>query len=117
MLYKKFQINNIIIENIKSPAVVDSNRSWRIYFKSSATNKEYSIDVSDVSPYPNSFHQFIVDDNIFNIPVGVGLLRVVEVDVTTGSEYEYARLVMNVVTSKYITKEYTTTNTDIKVYG
>lgn len=117
MIYKKFQINNIIVENIKSPTVADSSRSWKIYFKSSSTNKEYSISVSDISPYPNSFHQFSVDDSIFNIPVGVGLLRVVEVDVTTGGEYEYARLVMNVVTSNYITKEYATTNTDIKVYG
>lgn len=116
MQYFKNRTNNIIVHHIKSNDVPHTSRTWKLVYHSRATNKQYIINVPDVSPYPNSYHQFIVDDTIYQLPKGIGVLNVYEVNTTTNDEYLYEELIMNVVESTTV-KEYTNTNTDIKIYN
>lgn len=116
MQYIKGNTNSLIVHHIKSNDVPHTSRAWKMVYHSRATNKQYIINVPDVSPYPNSAHLFIVDDAIYQLPKGIGVLNVYEVDTTTNNEYLYAELIMNVVESTSV-KEYANTNTDIKIYN
>lgn len=119
MQIKKHQINSIVIQHIHSCVFSISERSWKLVFTSREKNRVVTISpITDNSIDTNTYHLFVVDDNVYSLDEGVNTLDVFELKVVGNSvvdEKFYCRLVCVVVDNDKTYKKYTNTR-DIKAY-
>lgn len=115
MIYIKGQLNTLIVNKARAYVVPQSQRVWQLEFYHMNTNTTLTHVVPDISPYPDSFLRFDLDDNVYNLNEGLHKLNVYEKDSSNSNTYLFSEQIIRVIVQKSIT-EYDGEKTYV-VYG